>query len=196
MNAQELHFARQQALARSRSGDADALGELLESYRPYLRVIAHAMRDRRLQAQMDDSDLIQDALLEARRSFGSFRGATVAELTVWMRQVALRSCRRTLRRFGGADKRNPAREEAVKDLAEFAADSGSSPSAVAMRHEQAARMAETLARLPAEMQEVILARHVDGMAHGAIAKALGRSEGAVRMLYVRAIRRLRELYRD
>jgi RNA polymerase sigma-70 factor (ECF subfamily) len=82
----------------------------------------------------------------------------------------------------------------IDDLAELP-DSGSSPSAVASRHEEAARMAEALAQLPEEMQQVLLARHVDDLPHVAIANQLGRTEGATRMLYLRALRRLRELYR-
>jgi RNA polymerase sigma-70 factor (ECF subfamily) len=56
-------------------------------------------------------------------------------------------------------------------------------------------MADALSRLPEDMQQVLLGRHVDGRSHAEIAAALGRTEGAVRMLYLRALRRLRELYR-
>jgi RNA polymerase sigma-70 factor (ECF subfamily) len=80
-------------------------------------------------------------------------------------------------------------------LAGQLADSGSSPSAQAIRHEEAALMAEALAGLPDDMQQVLLGRHVDGLSHAAIAQRLDRTEQAVRMLYVRALRRLRELYR-
>jgi RNA polymerase sigma-70 factor (ECF subfamily) len=69
---------------------------------------------------------------------------------------------------------------------------GSSPSAHAIRQEQAAQMAEALARLPEEMQQVLLLRHVDDLTHPEIAEQLGRSPAAIRMLYLRALRRLRE----
>jgi RNA polymerase sigma-70 factor (ECF subfamily) len=166
----------------------------LESFRPYVGVIVHALRDRRLQGRVDDSDLIQDSFLEAQRSFADFRGHSVAELAVWLRCIVVRTSRRSLRQFVGTGKRDLAREQAVDELAELA-DSGSSPSAIASRHEEAARMAEALAQLPEEMQQVLLARHVDDLPHAAIANQLGRTEGATRMLYLRALRRLRELYR-
>ena len=54
-------------------------------------------------------------------------------------------------------------------------------------------MADALARLPEDMQEVLLGRHVDGLHHAAIAHKLGRSEGAVRMLYLRGLQQLRNL---
>jgi DNA-directed RNA polymerase specialized sigma24 family protein len=39
---------------------------------------------------------------------------------------------------------------------------------------------------------VLLGRHMDGLAYGQLAERFGRSEGAVRVLYTRALRRLRE----
>jgi RNA polymerase sigma-70 factor (ECF subfamily) len=191
MNCQE----RMLALERARQGDVEALGELLHSFEPYVRVIVRALQDRRVQARVDDSDFIQDALLEAHRSFSGFRGTSVAELVVWLRQIVVRTTGRTLRSLVGTAKRDPALEEPDEPLERLAADSDSSPSASAIRHEEAMSMAEALSRLPEEMQQILLDRHVDGLSHGEIARRLERSEGAVRMLYLRALRRLREVYR-
>jgi RNA polymerase sigma-70 factor (ECF subfamily) len=187
---------RQAALERARAGDAGALAELLESFRPYVRVIARAFHDERLQGRFDVSDLIQDGLLEAHRSFAEFRGTTVAELLVWLRQIVVRSAARTRRGFLDTGKRDPGREQAVADLHALPLDGGSSPSAQAIRQEQGERVAAALARLPLDMQQVLLLRHVDGLAHADIALRLGRTESAVRMLYLRALRRLREIYRE
>jgi RNA polymerase sigma-70 factor (ECF subfamily) len=181
-------------LEQARRGDRQALGALLDSYRPYARVLVRASRDDRVAARLDESDLIQDALLEAQRSFSDFRGATLAELTVWLRTLVLRTARRVRRGLVGTQKRDPGREQPLAGLAPAAP--GDSPSAAVIRHEQAARVAEALGRLPEEMQQVLLARHVDGLGHAAIAQRMGRTEGAVRMLYLRALRRLRELYRE
>jgi RNA polymerase sigma-70 factor (ECF subfamily) len=187
---------RQAALERAQQGDAQALGDLLQSYRPYLRVMVHSLRGDRLQTRLDDSDLIQDALLEAHRSFSAFRGSTVPELLAWLRQIVLRSAQRTIRGFVATQKRDLGREETVHGMAELLVDSGSSPSGQAIRHEQAAQMATALARLPEDMQQVLLDRLVDNKPHAQIAERLGRTEQAVRMLYLRALRRLRELYEE
>jgi RNA polymerase sigma-70 factor (ECF subfamily) len=63
-----------------------------------------------------------------------------------------------------------------------------------MQQEQAARLTAALARLPDDMQQVLLYRHVDGLSYADLAALLGRSEGAVRVLYTRALRRLRKEY--
>src|SRR5436190_12766114 len=158
---------RQTAPDRAREGDVQALGDLLESYRPYLRAIARALRQRRLQARLDESDLVQDALLEVHRGFACFKGATVAEFVAWLRCVVIRAAGHALRSHLDTGKRAVAHERAA-DALDALADSGSTPSAQAMRHEQAARIAEALARLPDEMQEVLLARFVDDLPHAAI----------------------------
>jgi len=51
---------------------------------------------------------------------------------------------------------------------------------------------EALARLPKDMQQVLLGRLVDGLPHAVIAQRLGRSEEAVRVLCGRALSRLRD----
>jgi RNA polymerase sigma-70 factor (ECF subfamily) len=182
---------QQATLERALQGDCQALGELLDSYRPYLRVLARALRHGRIQARLDDSDLIQDALVEAHKTFGQFRGLTVAELTAWLRQIVVRTAGHLVRSHLAAAKRDAQREQRLDDLP-APPDSGNSPSAQAIRHEQAARMADALARLPEDMQQVLLGRHMDGQSYAVLAERLQRSEAAVRVLYTRALRRLRE----
>jgi RNA polymerase sigma-70 factor (ECF subfamily) len=190
MNAQE----REAALERFRAGNQTALGELLESYRPYVRVLVRAERGGRAPARLDDSDLVQDVLLEVQQSLGDFRGRTAGELTARLRRVVLCTVRRALRGLF-AGKRDPAREKPGDDLA-LAADTDDAPLHVVVRHEQAARMACALGRLSDEEQQVLLGRHLEGATHAELASRIGRSEGAVRMLYLRALRRLRDVFGD
>ena len=71
--------SRQAALDRIRAGDARELGELLDSFRAYLAVIARARRSGKLAGKVEESDLVQDSLLTAHRQFADFRGKTVEE---------------------------------------------------------------------------------------------------------------------
>jgi RNA polymerase sigma-70 factor (ECF subfamily) len=183
---------RQTALDQARNGDVRARGDLLESYRPYVRVMVRALRPQCLSARLDDSDLIQDAMLEAHRSFPKFRGTCLAELLAWLRQVVVRAAGHTVRGHLDTAKREIRREFQDNGLSSLLAASGSSPSARAARHEQAAHLASALSHLPADMQQVLLGRHLDDLPYAALAERLGRSEGAVRVLYTRALRRLRQ----
>jgi RNA polymerase sigma-70 factor (ECF subfamily) len=183
---------RQMLLDEARTGNQEALGKLLDGFRPYVRVLVHAVRGRRLGGQLDDSDLIQDALLQAARSFAEFRGTTAAEFIGWLRQITLRAAARAFRSLDKAPRRDPVREQFLESL-ETVADVGSSPSAQLIRREQAARVAEALGHLPEDMRQVVLLRLVDELPHADIAERLGRTSTAVRMLYLRALRRLRGL---
>jgi RNA polymerase sigma-70 factor (ECF subfamily) len=182
-------------LDSARRGDAGALGRLLDGLRPYVRVVVRGVGQDRLRARAEESDFIQDALLEAHRSFPSFRGGTVAELVAWLRRIVVRTTARTLRGQLEAEKRDPAREQHAAEL-DGIAGAHPTPGELASRHEEAATMAEAVALLPDDMQQVLLGRHLDGLSHAELAARLGRSEGAVRVLYLRALRRLREVYRE
>jgi RNA polymerase sigma-70 factor (ECF subfamily) len=159
-------------------------------------MIVRGLRNPRLQGRLDESDFVQDALLEAHRNFVSFRGETVAEMAAWLRQIAVRTAGRTIRGYVGTAKRDVAREcPGDEPLDGLALSPAESPSDEAIRHEEAATLAAALSHLPDDMQQVLLGRHLDGLSHAELARALGRTETAVRALYLRALRRLRELYR-
>jgi RNA polymerase sigma-70 factor (ECF subfamily) len=57
----------------------------------------------------------------------------------------------------------------------------------------AAVLADHLAQLPADYREVIILRHLEGLAFEEVARRLDRSAGAVRILWLRALDRLRKL---
>jgi RNA polymerase sigma-70 factor (ECF subfamily) len=180
------------ALEAARRGDPEALGRLLESFRPYVRMIVRALWDDRLNGRLDESDLMQDALLEAHRAFPAFRGQTPGELLAWLRRVVVRSAGHTLRSLAGTAKRDPTRERPV-NLDRLAAAAEEDPGAQAAQREEAVLLIDALGQLPEEVQQVLLGRHAEGLSHAELAARLGRSEGAVRMLYLRGLRRLRDL---
>jgi RNA polymerase sigma-70 factor (ECF subfamily) len=74
-------------VSRARGGDAPALGQLLERFRAYLTLLAQLQIGRRLQSKADASDVVQEAFLEAHRTFDRFRGRTEGELIAWLRQI-------------------------------------------------------------------------------------------------------------
>ena len=60
-------------LTMARQGHAQAMGQLFELYRHYLRLLAHMEIDQRFQAKIDPSDIVQETFLEAHRDFRKFR---------------------------------------------------------------------------------------------------------------------------
>jgi RNA polymerase sigma-70 factor (ECF subfamily) len=182
-----------------RRGDQAAAGALLQRYDAWLRLLARMQTDRRFQGRFDASDVAQQALLEAYRALPQFRGSTEAELLAWLRQVLAHALAHEMRRHAGTEQRDLSREVSLEqELAESSRRLGavlaaeqSSPSQQAEQREQEVRLAEVLARLPADYREVIVLRNLEGLSHEEVATRMGRGVGAVRMLWVRALARLR-----
>jgi RNA polymerase sigma-70 factor (ECF subfamily) len=65
-----------------------------------------------------------------------------------------------------------------------------------MRQENAVRLADHLARMAPEYREVIVLRNLRGLSFNEVAGRMNRSAGAVRMMWLRAIRQLRNQMDD
>jgi RNA polymerase sigma-70 factor, ECF subfamily len=187
-------------LAAFRAGDGEAGNRLLGRYGPWLKLLARLQGESRFRAKFDPSDVVQQTLLEAVRAFPQFRGATEPEFTAWLRQILAHALAHEVRRYAGTQKRDVDREvsfdqelsQTSQRLGDLLADSGTSPSGQVVRREQEMLLAALLDRLPADYREVIILRHLEGLSHDAVARRMGRRPGAVRMLWVRALARLRE----
>ena len=66
------------------------------------------------------------------------------------------------------------------------------PSAAAARRERAVLLADALEGLPADYREVVILRNLEGLKFSEVAARMGRSSGAIRMLWARAIEQLSE----
>jgi RNA polymerase sigma-70 factor (ECF subfamily) len=187
-------------LRESHQGDATAQGQILHRYQPWLKLLARMQIDSHFQGKFDPSDVVQQTLLEAHRDFPQFRGRTEAEVTAWLRQILAHVLAHEMRRYRGTQQRDLDREvsldqalaQSSQRLGAVLAAPGSSPSQQAVRHEQELLLADVLARLPADYREVIILRNLEGLSHGEVARRMGRNVGAVRMLWVRALARLRQ----
>jgi len=198
MNETSRSVARLLEDAKRRDGLAQ--GKLLDPYRPWLQLLARLQLDSRFQGKFDASDIVQQTLLEACRDLPRFRGQTELELLAWLRKILAHVIAHEVRRYGRAEKRDVAHEVSLEQalaqssrrLGNLLAASGTSPSHQAARREQEVLLAEVLAQLPQDYRDVIILRNLEGLAHEQIADRMGRSVGAVRMLWVRALERLRK----
>jgi RNA polymerase sigma-70 factor (ECF subfamily) len=175
-----------------RRGEAEALDEMVRRYRDGLLALARARLGTGLRGRFDASDVVQTALLEAVRALPGFRGDSETELAGWLRGVLARVLAHEVRRHAGTQQRDARREVALEALAEALAGEQTSPSQAADRNEQQRRLSEALGRLPDDYRAVIVLRNLEGLSHEEVAARLGRGVGAARMLWVRALARLKE----
>jgi RNA polymerase sigma-70 factor (ECF subfamily) len=61
-------------LEQARGGNENALGQLLELYRNYLRLVARSLTSEALRVKLEPSDLVQETFLKAHREFTQFAG--------------------------------------------------------------------------------------------------------------------------
>ena len=154
--------------------------------------------------RVSPSDVVQESLLEAHRDFGNFRGRSANEFLAWLRQILVHNLAHTIDRHLFAEKRDVRREVAMEAVGAsversamgllhvLAADSNS-PSAVAMQQERMLALSDAVAALPNDYRDVIMMRHMEARSFKEIADRMQRSEGAVRMLWLRAMDQLRSL---
>jgi RNA polymerase sigma-70 factor (ECF subfamily) len=191
-------------LQEARRGDGEHLGDLLQLYRNYLYMLARTQIDLHLQGRLNPSDLVQETFLLACRHFRRFRGENERELVAWLRRILVRTLarqvekqiiakKRTIRREISLDKHVSAFSRSTNQITAALAASGSSPSVHAQRRELAATVADQLARLPSAYRDVLILRNLEGHAFEEVARRMGRTPGAVRILWLRALDRFRQL---
>jgi len=192
-------------LSYARGGDEQQLGRLLTLYRNYLTILATTQLDARLRRRVSPSDLVQEAMLGAYRDFPKFRGSSERELLGWLRQILInclhhayeahvQASRRDIRREVSLDDMNRAMDRSVMRLGHVLADPGPSPSAPVRQRERAVALADQLAKLKPDDRDVIVLRNLQGLSFEEVAERMGRKPGAVRMLWLRAIERFRQIY--
>jgi RNA polymerase sigma-70 factor (ECF subfamily) len=192
---------------RARHGSQSSLGELLQQYRNYLVVLASMQIEKRLQPRVSPSDVVQETMLRAHKNFAQFRGTTEPELLAWLRQILINNlakfveqhilaARRDVRREVSIQRIGAALEQSTIQLAALVPAATKSPSMAVQQREEAVVLADRLAQLPEDYREVLVLRNLKGLPFEEVAKQIDRSVGATRMLWLRAIDKLRSLYRS
>jgi RNA polymerase sigma-70 factor, ECF subfamily len=186
----------------ARAGDGQALESLLQRYREYVRLLVRCRARGRLQARVDSSDFVQETLLRAARNIQQFQGAGEEEWCAWLARIAENEVVHQMRHHLGAAKRAASREQAVAEpddsangasrLDRWFTKAQTSPSLAAIRKERSLLLADALARLADDYREVLILRHLEGLEFPEVAQRMNRSAGAVRVLWTRALKKLRE----
>jgi len=194
-------------LARARSGQAEALGEICDHYRKYLRLVVRSSLRPKLREQVELSDVVQEVLVEIVRQFPSFTGEDETALLGWMRRLVAQKLA-DLARFHNRLKRGggvaPLSLDAQKDVTRSSAPIGfetrlldmlalsqSSPSEAASRREQTDLLARALDNLPAAEVQVLWLHYADGLSFTTIGERLGLSRKQIRILWARGLKLLR-----
>jgi RNA polymerase sigma-70 factor (ECF subfamily) len=161
------------------AGDAEAFAVLYDRYLE--RMYRHMYY--RIGNRGDAEDLTQQLFLQAWRAIGRYRRTDVP-FVAWLftigHNIALNFYRRRL-------------EAVPLEMDVEARARWSDPEAESLARYDRAAVRRAILRLKSEQQLVVLMRFVEHVDYPAVAAALGKSEGNVRVIQHRALRELRRL---
>jgi RNA polymerase sigma-70 factor (ECF subfamily) len=184
---------------QARDGDREATEVLFARYRPYLRVVCTLRAPQFCQKREDESDIVQQTLIDALRGIGGFRGETEGEFEAWMARLLERNILQSVRR-NTAEKRDIRREAAAWNPGDSAqlvwhsvAGGQSSPESRVFRGEAALELAQALEQLPEDQRIAVELRYLGQQPLKEIAEQMGKTTGSVAGLICRGIERLREV---
>ena len=193
----------EELLGAAREGDAEAVNKLIERHRDAILRLVRMRLDRRIQPRVGVSDVVQDVFIEANRRLQKYLQDPVMPFHLWLRQIAKDRIIDAHRRHRVSAKRSVDREQPAHlpadmdhssmALANQLVDGEVTPMAAATQRELAARVEQTIGELPEQDRDILLMRHYEFLSNQEVAEALGLSQPAASMRYLRAIRRMRDL---
>jgi RNA polymerase sigma-70 factor, ECF subfamily len=180
--------AREAELDAATGGDALARWRALEACRDYLRLVVRRGRWSSSGGPSATSDLIQKTIVNAWGNFSMFHGRTPGQLRAWLRSILIHASLNARRR---------PRAARLGSSLEAGAPAGTTTSPSQAAQNEAAREAldAALLGLSERHRTIIHMRIWDQMSFAQIGTKLNVSEDAARMLWGRAIAKLRESMR-
>jgi RNA polymerase sigma-70 factor (ECF subfamily) len=189
-------------LARAVRGDLLAVQKLILIHHQRLRADAERRLSSALRAKIEPEDLLQLVYVDVIRNVREFQNRGRDSFFQWMVQI-LESRLVDVHRHYHAAVRDVRREirmsrsqSGFQLLASQAALDSQTPSRIAAREETEALLLAALAGLSDDHRRGLELRYLNGLPLARVAELMKRSEPAVQMLLLRAIRRLRDALRN
>jgi RNA polymerase sigma-70 factor (ECF subfamily) len=191
-------------LDRARGGDAAALNEVFARHRERLRRMVELRLDRRLQARVDASDVVQEAYVDVVGRLDEYLREPNYPLFLWLRLIVGERLQKLHRHHLGTQMRDVGLEVSIYRGALPAASSAAlaaqlmgqqtSPTQAALRAERMMRLQAALNALDPIDREVLSLRHFEEMTLAETALSLGIQESAAAKRYIRALKRLKTIF--
>jgi len=204
----ELHESAEisQLLERASAGDRAALDDLFSLHQERLLRMVRFRLNRRLHRRIDETDVVQEAFVEASRKLRDYLANPQAPFFLWLRQLTLFKLAKIHRRHFGAEMRNVERDVSIysgalpegtsQSLAAQLLGKLTSPSQAAIRIEKQMRVQEALDKIGPVDREILALRHLEQLSNLETAQVLEMSPSGTMARHVRALKRLRTLLEE
>src|SRR6266566_4977896 len=189
----------EELLDAARNGDEGALALLVERHRDRLERMV-----RRLQGRVDPADVVQEAYLAVRGKFPHYSADPRLPFFLWLRLEVGQKLVDVHRFHLGTKMRDAGQEVSLHQgalpqvssvsLAEQLLGKLTTASHAAMRAELKIRVQEALNSMDPQDREVLILRHFEELSNAETAQVLGIKASAACNRYVRALRRLKDVF--
>jgi len=152
----------------------------LEDLGPRLVLWAGSRISPSLRVHVSPEDVAQEVLAALFRDLLRIGPNRVEDISRWVFTVAENRIRDLAKGLNAAKRKGEAPRPPRQRT----------PSSIVSRREELARVIAAIDRLPPAQRDVVRLRRFERLPTSEVAQRLGRSEGAVRMLYMRAVRAL------
>lgn len=182
-------------LAKARSGDCAALGQVWQHLRNYLLTVAGQGMRGSLRSKLDASDIVQQSLLEAQQNFDTFSGDSEEEMRAWLVKLVRHNLIDCARRYCQTQHRDVSREVSLERSGRCAdlVSEQASASSILCRRESDEELQRAIDQLSGKHQRLLEMRHRQGLSYAEIGLRFNMNEISVRKLWSRTVHQLREI---
>jgi RNA polymerase sigma-70 factor (ECF subfamily) len=183
------------------AGDTAALGEFLQLKRFPLLAYIERRLGAALRRKIEPEDVLQETSSEAVRSLTAAPLGEGRDPFAWLCQQAERRIIDAHRHFVQAQKRSSTREVPLAasgdtskmNVVDWLAASLTTPTQALSKREKEHQVSLAMEALSAEEREVVRLRYLEQLGSQEIAARIGKSDGAVRVMLTRTIRKLQSM---
>jgi RNA polymerase sigma-70 factor (ECF subfamily) len=183
----EASWSDAELIGRTRRGDVEAFGRLVERYQDYVYNAAYHL----LGGDQEAEDIAQEVFVRAFSHLRGFEGR--ARFSTWLYGITLNCVRSRWRqerrratvRLDGSDEDDEGGQDPPADTA--------GPVEAAMQSERVEAVRSAIACLEPELREAVVLRDIQGLSYEEIAESLGVPLGTVKSRLFRARQALKDL---
>ena len=172
-------------IAQAQRGNREAFDELAAELRPRLIAFAQVRLGPDLRARTEPEDVVQDAVVRAFQSIERFEWRGPSSFFNWFASIL----EFRIRDLSRVEKRSELRRLAIDPVADSV-----SVSRGARREERLQRLERALESLSEDHRQAVRMVRIEQLSFVEAGERLGRSPGAVRQLFLRALEKLRESF--